>query len=220
MKSSCIVIICIMGVLLNGCSNTRLINGIYRGKDNPHVFIFSTDSTFKYEHNAVWYRESFGTWMKRDNYIYLNSFNQVDKIPITYTKIPSNQDSTVVINIKVNSQNKPQKDYICWPFVNGNFVYFDPERGSYSFKSEVFVDSIYFKVKKSPFVFRGMGYKMGYDDVKTETIYPIGESIDVTININDSLFGYRVFKNERLDLKNGKIIFKEGNKKYRLSLKK
>jgi hypothetical protein len=223
MKYNCIVIVCILTVLLNSCSNTQLINGTYIGKHCPHVFIFSADSTFKYEYRAMWYSESSGTWRKEGNFIYLNSSNQIDKIPIEYTKVTSNQDSVVIVNIGVNSQNKPPKDYICWPFVNGNFVYFDPERGSYSFKSEFFVDSLYFKVNKSPFVFRGTGYKMGYDDVKTETIYPhlsIGENIDVTINIIDSLFGYKVFDNTKLKVKRNKIIFKDGGKINKLSLKK
>lgn len=215
--------VCILTILLNSCSNTRLINGTYSGKHNPHVFILSADSTFKYEYHAVWYSESSGTWRKAGDIIYLNSFNQTDKIPVEYTKMTNNQDSAIVVNIDVNSQNKPPKDYICWAFINGNFAYFDPDRGSYSFKSEIPVDSLYFKIKKSPFIFRGTGYKMGYDDVKTETIYPhlsVGESLNVTINIIDSLFGYKVFSDTKLKVKRDKLIFKDKNKTNKLSLRK
>ena len=221
MKYSYIIFICILNVLLNRCSYTTLINETYRDK-HSHEFIFSRDSTFKYIYHGIWYKESFGTWEKIGNAIYLNSIEQIDKIPIEYTKIKDNKEN-IIINIKVNVPDKPQRDYICFPYVNGELIFMYPERGSYSFESDISIDSIYFSIAKRPFVLRGTGSKMSYDDIKTETIYPnlsVGEKLTVTININDPLFGYRVFKNERLDLKNGKIIFKEGNKKYRLSLKK
>lgn len=206
------------------CSNTRLIYGTYKAKNDSHVFIFSADSTFKYKHYAMWYGESSGTWKKMGNNIYLNSLGQIDKIPIEYVKTTNKKDSNIVVNVMVNSQDKPQKDYICLPIVNGDIAsyLYAMVRGSYSIESESLIDSICFNVTKSPFVLRGTGYKMGYDDIKTETIYPdlsIGENIDITINIIDSLFGYRVFKNEVLKIGGDNIIFKEGEKRYKLYLK-
>ena len=47
-----------------------------------------------------------------------------------------------------------------------------------------------------------------------------GETLEVTVNIVDSLFGYRFFKNEGLKLKNKKIIFQNKGNKYKLYLTK
>ncbi|MFT4073869.1 MAG: hypothetical protein QM654_18340, partial [Dysgonamonadaceae bacterium] len=115
------------------------------------------------------------------------------------------------------------KDYICFPYVNGKSVLETPEKGSYSFETELPVDSIYFLIAKRPFILRGTGCFMSYDDVKTETIYPhlsAGESLETIVNIIDTLFGYKVFKDEELEIKNGKIIFVKGGKNNKLYLKK
>lgn len=69
-----------MDVLILG-----VINGKFTSKNAPHIFTFLKDSTFKYEYHAIWYSESSSTWKKIDNFIYLNSFGQAGKIPITYT---------------------------------------------------------------------------------------------------------------------------------------
>jgi hypothetical protein len=223
MKYSYLVFVYVLSILLlDSCTTAHLINGTYSGKQHPHVFIFSEDSTFKYEYRAMWYSESSGTWQKRENKIYLNSFEQRNTIPVDYAKAENNQ-KRVIINVKVNVSDKAEEDYICFPYVNGKSVIMDPGKGSYSFDSEVSVNNIYFLIAKRPFVLRGTGYKMSYDDVKTETIYPhlsVGESLDVTINIIDSLFGYKVFDNTKLKVKRNKIIFKDGGKINKLSLKK
>ncbi len=222
MKYTNMILVCILSVLLNSCNKVFFINGMYRGKDNPHVFIFSEDSTFKYEYRAVWYSESSGTWQKTRDAIYLNSFEQRDKMPIEYVKTKNTQRETN-IKIKINVPDKSERDYICFPYVNDKSMLENPEKGSYSFDTKVSIDSIYFLVAKRPFVLRGTGYKMSYDDVNTKTIYPhllVGENLEVTVNIIDSLFGYKVFKDEKLELKNGKIIFKDRGKKNKLYRKK
>lgn len=220
MKYSYTILICTLSILLYGCSSSTFVNGLYSGH-NPHVFIFSENSTFRYEHRGVWYSESTGTFRKKNNMIFLNSFEQRTRIPLEYTKV-ENVDNEMIIDVKVNVVGRSEKDYICFPYVNGKSVFIDTEKGSYSFHSEVSVDSIYFLVAKRPFVLRGTGYKMGYDDIKTEIIYPhlyVGENLNVTINIIDSLFGYKVFNDEKLDIKKGKIIFKEKGKNNKLYLK-
>jgi len=222
MKCNYIIFVCILIILLSSCSKSHFVDGIYSGKESPHVFIFSEDFTFKYEYRATWYKESSGTWEKRGNTIYLTSFERRDKMPIKYVKTGNNQIKST-INIKIDVSDKSKEDYICFPYINDKSILEAPAKGSYSFDTELTIDSIYFLISKRPFVLRGTGYKMSYDDVKTETIYPhllIGESLEITVNIIDSLFGYKVFKDERLELKNGKIIFEDESKKYKLSLKK
>ena len=223
MRYNYIVFLCILNVLLNSCSNTKFILGTYNGKHSPGLFVFSEDSTFRYESRKGCYTESSGTWKKIGDGVYLNSIEQIDKIPIEYTKTKGNKENTI-INVNVNVSDKPQRDYVCFPVVNGDVSsFYAMERGSYSIESEIPIDSIHFVITKQPFVLRGTGSYGCYEDVKTETIYPhllLGENIDVTINIIDSLFGYKVFKNEELKIKGDNLIFKEGNKSYKLYLKK
>lgn len=222
MKCNYIIFACILNILLSSCSKTLFVDRVYGGKQSPHVFTFSEDSTFKYEYRAVWYKESSGTWKKRENTIYLTSFEQRDKMPVKYVKTENNQTKSTV-NIKVDVSDKSEKDYICFPYVNGKSILETPEKGSYSFETELPVDSIYFLIAKRPFILRGTGYFMSYDDVKTETIYPhlsAGESLETTVSIIDSLFGYKVFRDERLEIKKGSIIFKVKGKNNKLYLKK
>ena len=222
MKNYYIILISILFIPLSSCKQTMIISGTYSDK-NSHVFIFSKDSIFQYEYQDYCYSKSSGIWNKKGDFLYLNSFIQIERIPLECVKIKNNTDSDIIVRIEVNSQGKPQTDYICWPFINGKPCLFDPERGSYSFKSEIPINNICFRIRKSPFIIRGTGSKMCYDDIETETIYPhlsVGENLDVTVNIVDSLFGYTVFKDEKIELKNGKIIFKNREKKNKLYLKK
>lgn len=210
-----------LSILLYSCSSNTLIVGTYSGK-SPHVFILSEDSTFKYEYHNYCYSESFGTWTKKEDAIYLNSFIQIDKIPLEFVKL-GNNDNAIAVNIKVLSHDKPETDYICWPFINDEPCLFDPERGSFSFTSDIPIDNIYFKIRKSPFVLRGAGSKMCYNDVESEKInikLSFGEDINIKINIIDSLFGYSVFKNEKLELRRGNLVFSENGVRNKLHLKK
>ncbi|WP_300198953.1 hypothetical protein [Bacteroides sp.] len=175
----------------------------------------------------MWYSESSGSWRKKGNLIYLTSFEQRDKIPIEYVKTKNNQRKSIV-KIKINILEKPETDYICFTYINGKPLLderslLEPHvQGSYSFDTKVPVDSLYFLVAKRPFVLRGTGYAMCYDDIRTETIHPhlsIGETLDVTVNIIDSLFGYKVFKDKKIELKNRKIIFRDKGRKNKLYLK-
>lgn len=192
---------------LYGCSNKILYNKIYYAKKNPSVFIFSNDSTFKYEYRQSCYTESSGTWKQLGNALYLNS-NIQDSLTMSYSK-EQNISDTTVLNVIIN--HPKSSDYICMPMVNADLKYFfDMPRGSYSIKVKEPIDSICFSVIKQPFELRGTGIYGCYEPIRTEQIKPNlskGEKLTVTINIVDSLFGYRVFRNEKLEMKNGKIIF-------------
>jgi hypothetical protein len=222
MKNRYAILTCALYILLSSCSQSKVITGMYSGKKNPHVFTFSKDSMFKYEYHDYCYKESSGTWYQDGDFLYLNSLIKTEKIPLEYTKLRGDRDTSIVINIEINSQNNPQTDYICWPFINGKPCSFDPERGAYSFSSDILVENIYFKIKKSPFVLRGIGSKMCYDDIETEPIelkLSFGDNLNVVINIIDCLFGYKVFSNEKLEIRSRKIILKEGSKTSKLHLR-
>lgn len=64
---------------------------------------------------------------------------------------------------------------------------------------------------------------MCYNTVESEKInaeLSLGEDINITINIIDSLFGYSVFKNKKLELRRGNLYFYKNGEKYKLHLKK
>ena len=203
-----------------GCSNKIVYDKIYYAEKNPNVFIFYKDSTFKYEYRQSCYTESTGTWKQIDNELYLNS-NIQDSLTIMYTKETNTQDTITILNVVVNAAI--QDDYICYPIVNGDLRYFFAmHRGSYSIEVYEPIDSICFSVTKQPFELRGTGIMGCYEPIRTKQIKPdlsVGEKLTITININDSLFGYRVFKEEKIEIKTGKIIFEEENKRHKLSLK-
>ena len=151
MKYSYIILLC-LGLLLSCCSAPSLINVKYKGK-NPHVFIFSKDSTFKYEYHDVWYSESFGSWRKTGNVVSLTSFQQRDKLPVEYTKTRNSQSERIV-KVKINASDKPERDYICFTYINGESFFNEdssleePPKGSYSFNVKEPVDSISFFFRK------------------------------------------------------------------------
>ena len=223
MKYIYIVFILLLYLQASYAGNKKVVSGEYRSKHSPHVFILSEDSTFKYKYYGVWYKESSGTWKNRDNIIYLNSYNQIDKIPVEYSTISVGGNKSAVIHMELNTQEENKQDYICFPYINGKIVSHYSERGSYSFESRTDVDNLYFSIRKAPFVLRGTGIYGGYDEVETELIEPrlnVGDSLNVKINIIDSLFGYKTFKNEKLKVKNGKIIIlNENRKRSKLQLK-
>ena len=103
--------------LLGSCGVPTFISGKYKGK-NPHVFVFSEDSTFRYECHDVWYSESFGRWRKAGNVICLTSFQQRDRMPVEYMKTENSQ-SKGIVKVKINASDNPERDYICFPYVNG-----------------------------------------------------------------------------------------------------
>ena len=223
MKNFNKIIFFVIFVIFISCSDSVLINGTYNNKQHPFEFTFSEDSTFRYVSRHGCYTESSGTWFKSGDFIYLNSTEQIDSISVKFHKTTGNKKNTLV-NVKVNVPENPERDYICYPIINGNKDYiFAMERGSYIIESESPIHSLYFIITKSPFVLRGTGPYGCFNDIKTETIFPslaIGDDIYVTINILDELFGYHVFKNDKLEIKKGKINFKYKNKDYRLTLKK
>ncbi|GHS92987.1 hypothetical protein FACS1894203_5610 [Bacteroidia bacterium] len=118
--------------------------------------------------------------------LFLAKDKQIDKMPVEYTKTESNT-GIVTIDFKVNVLEKIEKDYICFPYVNGKCVNMEPERGSYFFESEVPIDSIFFLIAKKPFVLRGTGTYGCYNDIYTEAIHPhlsAGGKINITMQIS------------------------------------
>lgn len=206
-------------VMLVGCSPTIFTDGRYKAKKSPHGFIFSSDSTFRYIYSGFWHKESSGIWSQQGDTVYLNTYDQIDKFPVMYVKTKGTVGITKV-NIIVDIIDKPDSNYTCYPVVNGKKM--DDilaNNGSYSIVLDVPIDSLSFIVEKNRFPLRGLGYYMGYDDVITETIYPrssVGEDIDVSVKIIDSLFGYKVLSNEKLKIKGKNLIFKENNKDWKL----
>lgn len=208
--------------VMSSCSHEMIIGQLYNSKKSSHNFIFNMDSTFSYRYKNGCYKESSGHWFRKGNSVCLNTDVQLEKIPIEYKKRKGDSESLSVVNVTVNMPAEYIKDYICFPFVNKEVLVNYPERGSFSFRSKVPIDSIYFLVSKVPLLVQGPGIYGCFDDMKTERIYPklfVGEDLDITINIVDSLFSYKVLKNKELQIKKRALIFKENKHRYKLTLK-
>jgi hypothetical protein len=210
--------------LLIGCSSPAFLSGKYGAWHNPNSFVFATDSTFTYEYTDPWYKESSGRWIKKGNKIYLNSFVQEDKMPIRFAKMKTKTNTEdLIVRINLQTQNQNDTDYICIPFVNKKSLILHPEKGSYSFESKVSIDSLSLLVFKDPFVLSGTESKSCFDPIPTEQIKVksfIGDSLNITVTIIDSLFSYQVFRNKELAISKGKILFKKAGKNNSLNLKK
>jgi hypothetical protein len=102
------------------------------------------------------------------------------------------------------------------------------KRGNYCLCIDETIDSIYFMIKKRPKFFEWIGGAANHPYYILETEHKhtgskAGEIINVTVNLNDSLFSYKVFNNTELKIRGNKLIFKdseEKNKKNKLKKKK
>jgi hypothetical protein len=158
----------------------------------------------------------------------LNSYCQNRIFPIIYTIDSCNNDAIIInVNIALKGINNgcPEfasvNDYICTPIIDDVYELQYQVDGNYSFSLPKPIKKIKFEVYKSPNQF--CYTNPFFESVKTELIdIPIshGNRLYVSIEVIDSLFNYQIFKNEKLKIKNGKVIFKDGGKSYKLYLKK
>jgi hypothetical protein len=96
------------------------------------------------------------------------------------------------------------------------------KRGSYCLSLKEAVKNIYFELEKRPEKLELRTYYR----LKTEKVNMLIQSdelLTMNIDLNDSLFSYRIFDNKALKIKNKKLIFQdeeENNKKNKLYLNK
>lgn len=214
------------------CQSSReYFSGKYVGKDNPNIFEFFEDSTFEYKQTLIRgidfvEKYSKGKWRISGNTIILNSNIQNNLASIELKVTPSNAKQTS-FNVNLDVPGYSNKDFICYPILNDDiFSMVGPtERGSYSFYSEINIDSIRFEINKSPLTLRVLGARQPeYYKIYSETkalSSKLGDKIDINLAVSDSIFSYRIFTNTILKIKGNFLYFKdsEKGKEYKLKIK-
>lgn len=203
-------------IFLFSCQSISTIVGIHQ--DVSHRFIFNADSTFQYFYMAGTSvdRYSSGKWKATNkNKIVLNSNIQSKILPLKIDIIPSeNELNNFRVNLFIQGGN--EKAYRAYPFVNANlFFNFTPDRGSYNFDTGSFINKISFKVSKEPMVIERLGAPKEYYLLETEKKdinLNKGDSVIINIEVADSLFSYKIFKNEIIKFNGNKMIFKDKTK--------
>ncbi|MDR0865330.1 MAG: hypothetical protein LBO74_10440 [Candidatus Symbiothrix sp.] len=208
--------------ILYSCHTSSNIVGTYSTKMDSKTFVLNSDSTFRYSCSEDLY--SVGKWQQIDKHmIILNSDIRSSIVPLDIDIISTENEKDHVIKVKMITDGKSEKLYICEPYVE-DFIFpsFWPDRGSYEF-STITIDQIYFKIHRDPMVIERLGPGREYNVLTTEhkkLNLTKGDEVNITVHITDSLFSYKVFSNTKLKVKRDKLIFRDKNKTNKLSLRK
>lgn len=243
-RMSHLLLYCLLTIVLFSCKTPIDVTGTYSSlfRNNSqrldistiHKIVLNIDSTFNYFYIVMGDAEKYssGTWKRIDKKtIVLNSDVSSSIIPLNVEVSSASDYKNPMINVKLIIPGKDEKEYRCTPYYvfNENFSMesFLPDRGSYSYEGVNTKNHIlFFKVSKEPRTFEMIGprpFKKYYvleTDHKAITMNG-GDIVDVTVTVQDSLFSYRVFNNEKIKYNGNKLIFKnseEKNKKYKLYL--
>lgn len=225
-----LILIIVFLISLSTCQSfEKIFSGKYSNRFYPNVFEIYSDSTFIYKSmmGSIIEKYSEGKWKRLDkNTIILNSTIQNNNIPIQVNVIPDNKNKrTICVNLNVPGQSV--KDYVCYPIFNDNiFPSMNPgDRGSYCIYSEVSIHSIHFQIQKIPLTLKCLGPRQPeYYDIYSKSVTinsKIGDSIIIKLQIPDSLFSYRIFRDTKLKISGENLIFKDienGNKTNKLHL--
>ena len=95
------------------------------------------------------------------------------------------------------------------------------KKGSYCIYPENPFSSLFFKIEKQPkWIKYTGGIQPTYYTLQTEEINvqaQPGELVKITINLNDSLFSYRIFDNVMLKINDKKLIFKDSEENDKIN---
>ena len=139
MKYCYIVLVCIVYILLNGCSNTTLISGTYSNKKNLNRFELFPDSTYiytslQYNNSSFTNKFSEGKWRRIDkNTIVLNSRITNNIIPLQIEKMNAKDSSLQVCENLIIIKNRnlyeyKVEDFLVTPYIDGiNYLDQHPE---------------------------------------------------------------------------------------------
>lgn len=191
---------------LYGCVNSKQIVGKYADTKSPDSFQFNSDSTFIYQYRAYHaYEYATGKWeIKRNNAIILNSSIQNVVIPssLTLEDYISNQTS-VMLTFEPRIKKGVLSDYKCEIFINDSL--FDTRRADSMNKITINkpVNTIFFKIIKEPLKPTSTYFPL-FPLVTEKFTFKKNTCVNATIvaTIDDKLFGYRVFSNELVKIKN------------------
>lgn len=177
---------------------------------NPNNFDFYKNHTFKYEYHALGiYKYSSGRWTyKNKNSILLKSKIQSNIVPINIEY--SNTDTLAIcLDINLHIEGGKETDYTCEPFYRDQKLSStNIKKGSYKLYLNYPLENLYFKIWKTPLFYNDT--KPSPEPLNTEEIsinINMGNYIKIDINVNESLYYYRIFNDEELPIIGNYILF-------------
>lgn len=199
----------ILCIILISCKSTNL-TGIYSSNKDPYRFVFSGDSTFRYQYKeGLIYSYSFGSWKKVGNEkIELQSFYNNRALPLVgFEKSLSNTIEPCELKIGISIPDVAKKYYKCLLYIDGRLF------------KEIHCDSISSIMAPNPI--KTVQLKITSDQriptrvndtlitSKYNTNSPYLKQLDLKCSYNDSLFNYKLFNGTILNFTSGKLKFME-----------
>lgn len=191
-------------VFMTGCAATGLPYGRYLSVRDPDIsLVLREDSTFVYEKNVPYedYEWSSGRLYILGGDVYMDSYCKEDKFDVSYS-CKKGWGERIVVNVSYDTDDK--RNYCFLPYINGE----DSEGlfcGPFRFESEVPVQSLNFKVNKDVDFALNRFFRL----VDTRTVHPemsMGDTLDVSVKIVDSLFTCKVFNRAPLKIKRKRVV--------------
>ncbi len=206
-------LLCIVAViLLYGCrtGQVKRVYHLFAGRDS--VTLILEDSTFQYvKHDDIWGQHSSGTWTRKKGRIVLNSYRK-DRLAVRCEERrgESAERKKAVVRVSFDVPDNKVNDYLCVvALINGDVnLNWGWKRGTASFESDAPVDSVSLRIVKAPSVYKGPGSMRNSPFVETEVVTPhtgLGDTLNVRVQVNDSLFHYKVFDNEEFRFRHGRV---------------
>jgi hypothetical protein len=206
-------------LFISSCATKPQINGKYFSKKSLHKFQIKPDSTFTYEYGLIsLYQHSMGKWKLEGKNIILNSWIKSTIMPIEMVKIEQIAPQNNILSFELKTKGNLKLEYYrCSVYLNDNIEY----QKRCDSLSNIFAN---FPINKIQVYFSRMPKEirttLNHLAVGTSAYLPdtqMGQKIQMRININDSLFYYRAFKNDILKVRKNRIKFYdiEGKRKYR-----
>ncbi|MCL1937622.1 MAG: hypothetical protein FWF52_04410 [Candidatus Azobacteroides sp.] len=144
-------------------------------------------------------------YIEENNYLELHP--ELSDEPIQITK----NEFLISLGFEPDTINSSEVAMVCHPV----------KRGSYCIYPEKPFSNIYFEIEKRP---KTVECRTFYR-LRTEKVnipVQLGDLLSINIALNDFLFSYRIFDNEKIKLSGSKLIFKDkedNNKKNKLYIK-
>jgi hypothetical protein len=196
--------------LLASCSDRFLFTGRYASKDSPYGFYINSDSTFSYKfYQFHEYEYSKGKWVKQNRFLILNSSLKNTTIPLVVKDESSlSSDSLNKFSFEFVSTGVPAKDCECAIIINDTSKEIRRCDSVELVEIKMPVRKIFVEVRKSPLLMTSLRFSL--DPLVTNaytTRNDFGNIVNFKIDVNDSLFSYKVFDNTKLKISRGGLYY-------------
>ncbi|WP_342333094.1 hypothetical protein [Pedobacter sp. FW305-3-2-15-E-R2A2] len=194
-----------IGLLLSSCSVNREVVGKYASQKNPNIFEFNSDSTFKYEFREFHlYQYATGRWKKTSqNTLVLNSTVSSATIPVKISKLDDVDLNRTKMTIDLRiSDGMDLSNYKCKVFVNKTLFRITRCDSLKFIEIKSGIQQLSFQFTKEPIVITSNLISL---PLSTEIISNPPSNFAVNLTFNDTLFSYRVFKDEVVKFRPNRI---------------